>query len=60
MDADILEDEPKWNQEILNFLLRLHTLGGVKDLAFQIVESRRAVSATTQYISCADSVRYRT
>ncbi|KAK7690802.1 hypothetical protein QCA50_005902 [Cerrena zonata] len=37
-----LDDETEWKEQILDFLLGLHGIGGIKDLIFEVVESRRA------------------
>jgi hypothetical protein len=44
IDQSLLEDEELWRKQILDLLTKVHTLGGIKDLAFERVESNFSVS----------------
>ena len=41
------EDEKSWRSELSTVLASLHTLGGIADANFEVVESSNAVSLTS-------------
>lgn len=48
------EDEDEWRSQMLELLTSIHTLGGIINLMFDIVESRNAVRSSFDMTSlCA-------
>lgn len=47
------DDEDEWRTHILELLTKVHTIGGVTDTSFEVVESNYAVSGTaSEHIHC--------